>query len=61
MTVADGLADLSARGIDAVPVQTLRDLVDRHRSEPTRTVRFEVAAGRVANRVLCANVVRIRR
>ncbi len=41
MTVAEALADLAARGINAVPVQTLRELADRHRPEPTKTVRFE--------------------
>ena len=41
MTVADALADLAARGITAVPVQTLRQLADRHRAAPSRTVRFE--------------------
>jgi crotonobetainyl-CoA:carnitine CoA-transferase CaiB-like acyl-CoA transferase len=41
MTVADALADLAARGITAVPVQTMRELADRHREAPTRTVRFE--------------------
>ena len=41
MTVADALADLAARGINAVPVQTMRELADRHRAKPTRTVRFE--------------------
>jgi crotonobetainyl-CoA:carnitine CoA-transferase CaiB-like acyl-CoA transferase len=41
MTVADALADLTARGINAVPIQTLRELTDRHRARPTRTVRFE--------------------
>src|SRR5262245_41110458 len=41
MKVADALADLAARGIDAVPIQTMRQLADRHRSAPTRTVRFE--------------------
>jgi crotonobetainyl-CoA:carnitine CoA-transferase CaiB-like acyl-CoA transferase len=41
MTVADALADLAARGISAVPVQTMRELADRHRASPTRTVRFE--------------------
>ena len=41
MTVAGALADLAARGIAAVPVQTLKELVDRHRTRPTRTVRFE--------------------
>jgi crotonobetainyl-CoA:carnitine CoA-transferase CaiB-like acyl-CoA transferase len=39
--VADALAELAARGINAVPVQTLRDLADRHRAHPTRTVSFE--------------------
>ena len=32
---------LAARGIDAVPIQTMRQLADRHRAAPTRTVRFE--------------------
>ena len=41
MTVPAALADLSARGIDAVPVQTLQELADRHRASPTRTVSFE--------------------
>jgi crotonobetainyl-CoA:carnitine CoA-transferase CaiB-like acyl-CoA transferase len=41
MIVADALADLAARGINAVPVQTMRELADRHRTAPTRTVRFE--------------------
>jgi len=41
LTVADALADLAARGINAVPVQTMRELADRHRVAPTRTVRFE--------------------
>jgi crotonobetainyl-CoA:carnitine CoA-transferase CaiB-like acyl-CoA transferase len=41
MTVATALADLASRGIAAVPVQTLKELVDRHRARPTRTVRFE--------------------
>ena len=41
MTVAEALADVAARGINAVPVQTLRELADRHRAEPTKTVRFE--------------------
>ena len=31
-TVADALADLAARGINAVPVQTMRQLADRHRA-----------------------------
>ena len=41
MTVADALADLATRHINAVPVQTMRELADRHRTAPTRTVRFE--------------------
>jgi crotonobetainyl-CoA:carnitine CoA-transferase CaiB-like acyl-CoA transferase len=41
MTVADALTDLAASGINAVPVQTLRELADRHRAQPTSTVRFE--------------------
>jgi crotonobetainyl-CoA:carnitine CoA-transferase CaiB-like acyl-CoA transferase len=41
LIVADALADLAARGINAVPVQTMRELADRHRVAPTRTVRFE--------------------
>jgi crotonobetainyl-CoA:carnitine CoA-transferase CaiB-like acyl-CoA transferase len=41
VTVAAALADLAAKGIAAVPVQTLKELVDRHRASPTRTVRFE--------------------
>jgi crotonobetainyl-CoA:carnitine CoA-transferase CaiB-like acyl-CoA transferase len=32
---------LVAKGINAVPVQTMRELADRHRAAPTRTVRFE--------------------
>ena len=32
---------MAARGIAAMPVQTLRQLVDRHRTAPTATVRFE--------------------
>ena len=41
MTVAGALADLADRGINAVPVQSLRELVDRHRVDPTITVNFE--------------------
>jgi crotonobetainyl-CoA:carnitine CoA-transferase CaiB-like acyl-CoA transferase len=41
MTVADSLAHLAARNINAVPVQTLQELVDRHRVQPTRTASFE--------------------
>jgi crotonobetainyl-CoA:carnitine CoA-transferase CaiB-like acyl-CoA transferase len=41
MTVGGALAHLAARRINAVQVQTLRELVDRHRAQPTRTVDFE--------------------
>jgi crotonobetainyl-CoA:carnitine CoA-transferase CaiB-like acyl-CoA transferase len=41
MTVADALTHLASRGIDAVPIQTLRDLVDRHRITPSTTIAFE--------------------
>jgi crotonobetainyl-CoA:carnitine CoA-transferase CaiB-like acyl-CoA transferase len=41
MNVADALANLATRGIGAVRVQTLRELVDRHRANPTRTANFE--------------------
>jgi crotonobetainyl-CoA:carnitine CoA-transferase CaiB-like acyl-CoA transferase len=40
-TVVDALQQLAADGIAAVPVQSLRRLVERHRVEPTKTVRFE--------------------
>ena len=41
MTVAAALAHLADKGISGVPVQTLKELVERHRTNPTRTVRFE--------------------
>ncbi|MFM7412425.1 MAG: CoA transferase [Planctomycetota bacterium] len=41
MTVTDALAHLAARGINAVRVQTLRELADRHHAQPTSTVRFD--------------------
>ena len=41
MTAAAALTDLASKGISAVPVQTLKELVERHRTGPTRTVRFE--------------------
>jgi crotonobetainyl-CoA:carnitine CoA-transferase CaiB-like acyl-CoA transferase len=41
MTVAAALAYVADKGISAVPVQTLKELVERHRTAPTRTVRFE--------------------
>jgi crotonobetainyl-CoA:carnitine CoA-transferase CaiB-like acyl-CoA transferase len=39
--VADALAYLAKQNILAVPVQTCRQLADRHREKPTKTVRFE--------------------
>lgn len=41
MTVARGISTLAARGIPAAPVQSLRNLVERHRAQPTKTVRLE--------------------
>jgi crotonobetainyl-CoA:carnitine CoA-transferase CaiB-like acyl-CoA transferase len=41
LTVADALTALESRGIVAVPVQTLQELVERHRASPTRTASFE--------------------
>ena len=41
LTVAAALAYLFGNRIAAVPVQTLKELVERHRTTPTRTVRFE--------------------
>jgi crotonobetainyl-CoA:carnitine CoA-transferase CaiB-like acyl-CoA transferase len=40
-TVADALAHLSAQGVPAVPVQTCKQLADRHRAKPSKTVHFE--------------------
>lgn len=41
MTVDAALTHLPASRISAVPVQTLRGLVERHRARPTRAARFE--------------------
>ena len=41
MTVFDALGELAARGINAVPVQTLRELADCDRAQQTGTVNFE--------------------
>jgi crotonobetainyl-CoA:carnitine CoA-transferase CaiB-like acyl-CoA transferase len=38
---ADALAWCAQRNIPAVPVQTCKELADRHRDAPSRTVRFE--------------------
>lgn len=40
-TQAAALSYLKARGVPAVPVQTCRQLADRHRTKPTVTVNFE--------------------
>jgi crotonobetainyl-CoA:carnitine CoA-transferase CaiB-like acyl-CoA transferase len=42
LTVQKALAELKARGIPAVPVQTCTELADRHRDNPTTTVAFEM-------------------
>jgi crotonobetainyl-CoA:carnitine CoA-transferase CaiB-like acyl-CoA transferase len=39
--IKDALAYLADRKINAVPVQTCRQVADRHRGEPTKTVKFE--------------------
>jgi crotonobetainyl-CoA:carnitine CoA-transferase CaiB-like acyl-CoA transferase len=39
--VADALEYLAKKKINAVPVQSCRQLADRHRAKPTRTVNFE--------------------
>ena len=36
MTAAAALTDLASKGISAVPVQTLKELVERHRTEIER-------------------------
>ena len=41
LTRADALSWCAQRGIAAVPVQTCKELADRHREHPTATVRFE--------------------
>jgi crotonobetainyl-CoA:carnitine CoA-transferase CaiB-like acyl-CoA transferase len=40
-TVASALARLKADGIEAARVNTVRELADRHRAQPTRTVHFQ--------------------
>jgi crotonobetainyl-CoA:carnitine CoA-transferase CaiB-like acyl-CoA transferase len=40
-TVASALDTLAARGIEAIRINTVRELADRHRAQPTRTVRFQ--------------------
>ncbi|MGS4947271.1 hypothetical protein ACVDG3_17470 [Meridianimarinicoccus sp. RP-17] len=41
MTQAEALSAMAAQDIPAVPVQTCRQVADRHRDEPTITVHFE--------------------
>lgn len=41
MTQAEALSAMSAQDIPAVPVQTCRQVANRHRDEPTITVHFE--------------------
>jgi crotonobetainyl-CoA:carnitine CoA-transferase CaiB-like acyl-CoA transferase len=40
-SVEQALANLSEQGIDAVPVQTCKELADRHRDNPSTTVDFQ--------------------
>lgn len=40
-TVEEALASLSDQGISAVPVQTCKELADRHRENPSATVDFQ--------------------
>jgi crotonobetainyl-CoA:carnitine CoA-transferase CaiB-like acyl-CoA transferase len=40
-TVESALAGLKAQGIEAVRVNTVRELADRHRNQASRTVRFQ--------------------
>jgi len=39
--VEQAIAHLTGKGIEAVPVQTCKDLADRHRDNPSPTVNFE--------------------
>jgi crotonobetainyl-CoA:carnitine CoA-transferase CaiB-like acyl-CoA transferase len=41
-SVTDAIAYLKGKSINAVPVQTCRQVADRHRAKPTRTVYFEM-------------------
>ena len=45
MTVAAALAHLASQGIDATPIQTLRELVDRHRTGRPRRSPSRSASG----------------
>ena len=40
-TVASALAALAARGIEAIRINTVRELANRHRDRPTRTIHFQ--------------------
>ncbi len=41
LSVDAAIAKLKKRGIQAVPVQTVKELADRHRKNPSKTVNFE--------------------
>ena len=41
LTVEEALEQLRRQGTAAVPIQTCRELADRHRTDPSRTVNFE--------------------
>jgi len=41
LTVDQAVERLSKKGIYAVPVQTCKELADRHREKPSKTVNFE--------------------
>jgi len=40
-TVVSALSMLAARGVEAIRVNTVRELTDRHRAQPTRTIHFQ--------------------
>jgi len=40
LTIDQALARLSEQGVPAVPVQTCKELADRHRAQPSKTVQF---------------------
>ena len=42
LTVEQALTQLSEQGVAAVPVQTCKELADRHRDNPSKTVKFEM-------------------
>jgi len=42
-TVASALSTLASMGIEATRVNTVRELADRHRAQPSRTINFQTA------------------